>query len=613
MGARNDELLARYQRSVMGVFGLPPLVLSHGSGCHVWDVDGNRYLDLVGGIAVNALGHGHPALVAAISKQAGEAIHVSNLFTSEGQITLAERLVELAGAPEGSARLLRQLGRRGDRGRHQAEPPHRPLRHRRRRGGLPRAHHRRARADPQAGLPRAVRAAHPRCQPRPLRRRGRAARGRHDRDGRGRPRARAGRGGGARARGPAYLRLARELTTRARRPARSWTRSRPASAAPARGSPSSRPGSCPTPSPSPRDSAEACRSARSSPSVPRSPGCSPPGSTARPSAATRWRRPPRWPSSRRSRTQGLLAHAAAAGQHLVDVRSGTWPSARHRGAGRRSAARHRADRAGRRPGGGPGARGGLHRQPRCAARDPPRAAARRHAPTSSTPSSTPCPPCSTQPAHHPRTPHEHPPLPARRRPDRRRAGPRPPARPRAQGRARSRAARSRARGPWPSSSTSRPCAPRCPSRARSPGSAATRSSSTATSPRSGPASRSPTRPASSGRSPPRSCGGPTARTGSRRWPRTPASPSSTRSPTTSTRARSSPTCSRARAQGRARRAHPRLRRRRRQQHGALLPARGAPWPACTSASAPRPSHQPRADILARAARARRRAGRLGRW
>jgi acetylornithine aminotransferase len=103
MGVRNDELLARYQRSVMGVFGLPPLVLSHGSGCHVWDVDGNRYLDLVGGIAVNALGHGHPALVAAISKQAGEAIHVSNLFTSEGQIALAERLIDVAGAPEGSA------------------------------------------------------------------------------------------------------------------------------------------------------------------------------------------------------------------------------------------------------------------------------------------------------------------------------------------------------------------------------------------------------------------------------------------------------------------------------------------------------------------------------
>jgi acetylornithine aminotransferase len=103
MGSRNDELLARYQRSVMGVFGQPPLVLSHGEGCHVWDVDGNRYLDLVGGIAVNALGHGHPALVSAVSKQAAEAIHISNLFTSEAQISLAERLIEIAGAPEGSA------------------------------------------------------------------------------------------------------------------------------------------------------------------------------------------------------------------------------------------------------------------------------------------------------------------------------------------------------------------------------------------------------------------------------------------------------------------------------------------------------------------------------
>jgi len=103
MGATNDELLARYQRSVLGVFGLPPLVLDHGDGCWVWDVDGNRYLDLVGGIAVNALGHGHPALVSAVSKQAAEAIHISNLFTSEAQIRLAERVIEVAGAPEGSA------------------------------------------------------------------------------------------------------------------------------------------------------------------------------------------------------------------------------------------------------------------------------------------------------------------------------------------------------------------------------------------------------------------------------------------------------------------------------------------------------------------------------
>lgn len=103
MGQANDELLDRYEASVLGVFGRPPLVLSHGQGCHVWDVDGRRYLDLVGGIAVNALGHGHPALVSAISKQAGEAIHVSNLFTSPAQIALAERLLQVAGAPQGSA------------------------------------------------------------------------------------------------------------------------------------------------------------------------------------------------------------------------------------------------------------------------------------------------------------------------------------------------------------------------------------------------------------------------------------------------------------------------------------------------------------------------------
>ncbi|MFC8502207.1 acetylornithine transaminase [Pedococcus sp. NPDC057267] len=103
MGTHNDELLDRYQRSVLGVFGRPPLVLSHGDGCWVWDVDGNRYLDLVGGIAVNALGHGHPALVAAVSKQAAEAIHVSNLFTSPAQVELAERILRVAEAPEGSA------------------------------------------------------------------------------------------------------------------------------------------------------------------------------------------------------------------------------------------------------------------------------------------------------------------------------------------------------------------------------------------------------------------------------------------------------------------------------------------------------------------------------
>ena len=96
------DLLARYERSLIGVFGVPSLVLTRGDGCYVWDADGRRYLDLLGGIAVNALGHNHPALVAAVSKQASEMLHLSNFFTSPAQVTLAERLLALSGAPEGS-------------------------------------------------------------------------------------------------------------------------------------------------------------------------------------------------------------------------------------------------------------------------------------------------------------------------------------------------------------------------------------------------------------------------------------------------------------------------------------------------------------------------------
>ena len=98
----SGDLLARYERSLIGVFGVPSLVLTRGDGCYVWDADGRRYLDLLGGIAVNALGHNHPALVAAVSKQASEMLHLSNFFTSPAQVTLAERLIALSGAPEGS-------------------------------------------------------------------------------------------------------------------------------------------------------------------------------------------------------------------------------------------------------------------------------------------------------------------------------------------------------------------------------------------------------------------------------------------------------------------------------------------------------------------------------
>lgn len=97
-----QELLERYRTSHIGVFGVPGLVLSHGEGAHVHDIDGNRYLDLLGGIAVNALGHGHPELVAAISRQASAAVHVSNFFTTPAQIEAAEAVLRVAAAPEGS-------------------------------------------------------------------------------------------------------------------------------------------------------------------------------------------------------------------------------------------------------------------------------------------------------------------------------------------------------------------------------------------------------------------------------------------------------------------------------------------------------------------------------
>jgi acetylornithine aminotransferase len=99
----NASYLDRYTQSVMGVFGRPKAVLIRGEGCYVWDADGKRYLDLLAGIAVNALGHGHPAVVEAVSRQAASLIHVSNFFASPQQIDLAERLLAVAGAPQGSA------------------------------------------------------------------------------------------------------------------------------------------------------------------------------------------------------------------------------------------------------------------------------------------------------------------------------------------------------------------------------------------------------------------------------------------------------------------------------------------------------------------------------
>ena len=96
------DWLARYSSSLMGVFGTPQRVLVRGAGCLVWDADGKEYLDLLGGIAVNALGHAHPFVTSVISSQVATLGHVSNFFTSPTQIALAEKLLSLSKAPAGS-------------------------------------------------------------------------------------------------------------------------------------------------------------------------------------------------------------------------------------------------------------------------------------------------------------------------------------------------------------------------------------------------------------------------------------------------------------------------------------------------------------------------------
>ncbi|MFJ8491757.1 acetylornithine transaminase [Streptomyces sp. NPDC094038] len=93
----NQELTARWQGALMNNYGTPRLPLVRGEGARVWDTEGHEYLDFVGGIATNALGHAHPAIVEAVSKQIASLGHISNLFMAEPTVALAERLIQLFG------------------------------------------------------------------------------------------------------------------------------------------------------------------------------------------------------------------------------------------------------------------------------------------------------------------------------------------------------------------------------------------------------------------------------------------------------------------------------------------------------------------------------------
>ena len=116
---------------VMQTYGRLPIALSHGQGCWVWDVNGRRYLDGLGGIAVNTLGHAHPRLVPALQEQIGKLMHTSNYYHVPLQEELAAKLCELSGlsvaffcnsgleANEAALKIARKFGH--DRGNHNPE------------------------------------------------------------------------------------------------------------------------------------------------------------------------------------------------------------------------------------------------------------------------------------------------------------------------------------------------------------------------------------------------------------------------------------------------------------------------------------------------------------
>ncbi|MBO8199828.1 acetylornithine transaminase [Streptomyces smyrnaeus] len=95
----NSALTGRWQGALMNNYGTPRIPLTHGEGSRLWDAEGKEYTDFVGGIAVNALGTAHPAVVRAVSDQVATLGHVSNLFIAEPPVALAEKLLQVAGRP----------------------------------------------------------------------------------------------------------------------------------------------------------------------------------------------------------------------------------------------------------------------------------------------------------------------------------------------------------------------------------------------------------------------------------------------------------------------------------------------------------------------------------
>src|SRR5580704_4351197 len=118
-----ESILRDANQFLMPTYKRQPIVFTHGRGCYVYDSRGKKYLDFLGGIAVNALGHGHPRIVKVIRREAARAIHLSNLFHNSYQGPLARKLAQWSGldrvffsnsgaeAIEGALKLARLAGR----------------------------------------------------------------------------------------------------------------------------------------------------------------------------------------------------------------------------------------------------------------------------------------------------------------------------------------------------------------------------------------------------------------------------------------------------------------------------------------------------------------------
>jgi acetylornithine/N-succinyldiaminopimelate aminotransferase len=126
-----EQIIALEQTYLLQTYARYPLALHRGKGCYVYDLDGNRYLDLISGIGVNSLGHAHPRITKVIRQQAGLLLHTSNLYYHEYQGRLAERLAKVSGlarsffcnsgteAMEGALKMIRAHGNSISREKHE--------------------------------------------------------------------------------------------------------------------------------------------------------------------------------------------------------------------------------------------------------------------------------------------------------------------------------------------------------------------------------------------------------------------------------------------------------------------------------------------------------------